>query len=87
MLLELCLPCFNLDQNCNERNVLFLFTGSQSVESSLKYIKEQFRQSKPVNKQMYIHACCALDVPSFKDLLTTVLECIAEMNIKKSKNY
>ncbi|CAG5119108.1 unnamed protein product [Candidula unifasciata] len=63
------------------------YTGSQNVEASLKYIKEQFRQNKPENKQLYIHVCCALDVPSMKELLATFIESILEMNVKKSKTY
>ncbi|BFZ01815.1 hypothetical protein BsWGS_04854 [Bradybaena similaris] len=63
------------------------YTGSQNMETSLKYIKEQFNKNKPENKQLYTHVCCALDVPSMKELVATVLETILEINIKKSKNY
>jgi GTPase SAR1 family protein len=63
------------------------YTGAQNVESSLRYIKDQFIQNKPANKLMYTHVCCAVDVPSMKDLLSTVLESIMEINMKKAKNY
>nr|CAA87631.1 G protein alpha-a subunit [Lymnaea stagnalis] len=63
------------------------YKGPNTVDASLKYIKEQFLQSKPAQKQVYSHATCAIDVPHMKDLLATVVDCIVDINVKRSKNY
>ncbi|XP_059146666.1 guanine nucleotide-binding protein G(o) subunit alpha-like isoform X2 [Physella acuta] len=63
------------------------YKGSQSLEASLKHVKEQFLQNKPSQKQVYTHVSCAIDVPHMKDLLASVIDCIAEINLRRSKNY
>ncbi|XP_012942619.1 guanine nucleotide-binding protein G(o) subunit alpha isoform X2 [Aplysia californica] len=61
------------------------YSGNQNPDSCIRYIKEQFTQNKPSQKQMYAHACCAIDVPFMKDLLSTVVDRIVDINLRRTK--
>ncbi|XP_070212037.1 guanine nucleotide-binding protein subunit alpha-11-like isoform X2 [Littorina saxatilis] len=56
-----------------------------SAEDSLRFIKDQFIQHKPGHKQMYTHLTCAVDVPHMRDVLTSVMDKIVDINVKRSQ--
>ncbi|CAG5130130.1 unnamed protein product [Candidula unifasciata] len=62
------------------------YQGSQDMDSCLNYIRDQFANNKPKNKQMYWHNCCAINVPMMKELLGCVVDLIIDINIRKSSH-
>ena len=65
----------------------FIILGENSVEETIKYIKEQFTSRKPPGKQMYMHISCAIDTATMKTLVDSVLEIIVELNLKKAAPF
>ncbi|XP_041370762.1 guanine nucleotide-binding protein G(o) subunit alpha-like isoform X2 [Gigantopelta aegis] len=63
------------------------YKGEQTVEASLKYIKDQFLQHKPGHKQVYIHVSCAIDTSLMKDILANIIDIIVELNLRKAGSF
>ncbi|ESO95038.1 hypothetical protein LOTGIDRAFT_188884 [Lottia gigantea] len=62
------------------------YKGENTPEACLKYIKDQFIQHKPGHKQVYIHVSCAVDVKMMKDILSSVIDIVVEINLRRAGN-
>ncbi|KAK6186201.1 hypothetical protein SNE40_008286 [Patella caerulea] len=62
------------------------YKGENTPEASLKFIKDQFIQHKPGHKQVYIHVSCAVDVKMMRDILSSVIDIIVEINLRRTQN-
>ncbi|WAR22524.1 GNAI3-like protein [Mya arenaria] len=60
------------------------YSGDNSPETCIKYIKDQFEQSRPCHKHVYTHVACATDVTMMADVLSKVLNIVAEINFRKT---
>ncbi|XP_052227931.1 guanine nucleotide-binding protein G(i) subunit alpha-3-like isoform X2 [Dreissena polymorpha] len=60
------------------------YDGDNTPEACIKYIREQFHQHRPCHKQVYTHVSCATDVVMMSDLLSKVLNIVAEINFRKT---
>ena len=61
-----------------------LFAGDNSSESCIKFIRGEFLQRKPEEKQVYPHVSCAIDVELMKKMIDDVLQIIIQINLRKA---
>lgn len=60
------------------------YTGENTPEAVVKYIRELFHQHRPCHKQVYTHVSCATDVMMMRELLSKVIDIVTEINLRKS---
>ncbi|GFO07776.1 guanine nucleotide-binding protein g(o) subunit alpha [Plakobranchus ocellatus] len=62
------------------------YKGPELIDTSLQFVQEKFKLNKPPSKQMYTHVCCAIDVQQMKEVVSAVVECVVDINVKRLKH-
>ncbi|KIH68290.1 g-protein alpha subunit [Ancylostoma duodenale] len=64
------------------------YTGPQTYEDSIKYIKQRFEMlNQNPKKTIFVHETCATDTDQVQKILDSVISMIIQQNLHKSGLY
>lgn len=60
------------------------YKGPPTAEEGLRYIESQFQQRTTRHKKLYVHQTCAVDCRHMKGILTSVMDRVRDINLRRA---